>query len=135
MISLHIAKWLDDEGFGTLENNIFWETMPVTSAGDDAAGLWVVTRGSAIDKRNFQRQSVDIYHRSSNKLAGQVLEDILEKLWETIGEVCTLPAVPPYSDTIYTNVRFNPTSSVENAGVDSQGWVVRVISVDVAFNK
>jgi len=134
MISLHIAAWLAEEGFGTLDQDIFWEEASLDSKGIPKNGIWVVERGTPYT-RLVKRQAFDIYSRYSNKLTGsQKLEGILERLQEAYGDVCTLPAVPPYSTTTYENVMLQPTSGIENVGTDEQDKVVRVISGEVQFN-
>lgn len=136
MITLHIAKWLDDEGFGTLDTDIFWEEAPISADGKPKDGIWVVSRGAALSRFNTTTQQFDIYSRFKNKLTGsQILEDILEKLKEVYGDVCTLPTVTPYSTNEYFNVRLRPTSGIENVGSDDQDKVVRVISAEVQYNK
>lgn len=135
MISLHIAKWLEDEGFGTLDQDIFWEEVALDPNGKPYDGIWVVTRGSALNRFNTTTQQFDIYSRYANKLTGSLkLEQILEKIMEAYGDVCTLPTVPPYSLTIYDNVRLRPVSGIENVGSDAQDKIVRVISAEVQYN-
>lgn len=134
MVTLHIAKLLEDNGFGTLDQDIFWEDMPLDAQGDPIDGIWVVARGSALTRINHTVQSFDIYSRSSNKLASsKKLEDLLNYLQQAYQEVCDLPTVPPYSMTEYTNVRITPVSGIENVGVDEQDKVVRVISGEVRY--
>jgi hypothetical protein len=135
MISLHIAKWLEDEGFGTIDQDIFWEEVPLDPNGKPYDGIWVVTRGSALNRFNTTTQQFDIYSRYANKITGSLkLEQILEKIMEAYGDVCTLPTVPPYSLTNYGNVRLRPVSGIENVGSDAQDKIVRVISAEVQYN-
>lgn len=134
MVTLHIAALLAQEGFGTLDQDIFWEDMPINAQGDPIDGLWVVARGSALSRFDTTTQAFDIYSRSSNKLeSSKQLEDILEFLKDAYGEVCELPTVPPYSLTEYIEVRLRPVSGIENVGVDEQDKVVRVISAEVQY--
>lgn len=136
MIALHILKLLENEGFGTIDTDLFFEEVPLDSAGKPKQGVWIVERGTDISRLTHQTQNFDIYSRYTNKLTGyKKLEAILDFLQEAYGDVCELPAVPPYSSTVYENVRIEPTSSVENAGVDENGKVVRVISGIVRYDK
>ena len=133
MISLHISKWLEQEGFGTLDTDIFWEDVPLDSNGEPKEGVWVVTRGSA-ENRNVNLQQFDIYSRYANKLTGsRKLENILQRIKAAYGDTCELPTVPPYSLTEYYNVVFNPISGIESVGVDEQEKVVRVISGTIQY--
>ena len=136
MIALHILQLLEDEGFGTIDTDLFFEEAPLDSTGKPKQGVWIVERGATVTRFNHQTQNFDIYSRYTNKLTGyQKLEAILDYLQEAYGDVCTLPAVPPYSSTVYENVRITPTSSVENVGVDENNKIVRVISGTVTYER
>lgn len=135
MITLHLAKWLEQEGFGTLDVSIFWEEASLDSKGKPKDGIWVVTRGAAINRVVTTRQAFDIYSRYTNKITGSLkLEAILEKMKETYGETCALPTVPPHSLTVYNDVRLVPTSGISNVGTDDQEKIVRVISGEINYN-
>lgn len=136
MISLHIAKLLADEGFGTLDTDIFWEEAPLDQQGNPREGVWVVTRGAAVDRLTNGYQAFDIYARYANKLTThQKLEDILEYLKEAFSEVCDLPLVPPYSMERYIDCSIQPTSSVDNVGTDENEKIVKVISGEIRYKK
>lgn len=136
MVTLHLLKLLEDNGFGTIDTDLFFEEAPLDANGVPKQGVWIVTRGSEVTRLNVGNQNFDIYSRYTNKLTGGIkLENILTFLKEAYGDVCTLPTVPPYSLTEYYNVTITPTSGVENAGTDEQDKVVRVISGNIRFNK
>lgn len=134
MIALHILKLLEDEGFGTIDSDLFFEEAPLDGQGKPKQGCWIVERGTSVNRFSTQTQNFDIYSRYTNKLTGyKKLEAILNYLQEAYGEVCELPAVPPHSSTVYGNVRIEPTSSVENIGTDVDNKIVRVISGVVRY--
>lgn len=136
MVTLHIAQLLADAGFGTLDESIFWEDMPVDTKGKPKSGLWIVPRGSQLSRLDTHYQAFDIYSRHTNKVtSSKLLEDILDYLQEAYAEVCELPVVPSYSTTRYYDCRIQPTSGVENVGTDEQDKVIRVISGEVKFKK
>lgn len=136
MVTLHILKLLENNGFGVIDQDLFFEEASLDGNGDPKEGLWIVTRGSAVNRYSVTVQAFDIYSRYANKLTGyKKLEDILHFLQAAYGEVCELPTVEPYSNTIYKNVRLTPTSGVENVGADENNKIVRVISGEVQFNK
>lgn len=136
MITLHIAKLLEDEGFGTLDSDIYWEDMPLDSQGNAKNGIWIVPRSAPVTRFATTYQAFDIYSRNSNKVtSSRKLEDILEYLKDAYEEVCELPTVPPYSMTRYYDVQLSPVSGIENVGTDEQDKVVRVISGEVKFKK
>lgn len=136
MVTLHLLKLLEDEGFGVIDTNLFWEEVPLDSNGDPLDGVWIVTRGTEISRTNVGQQAFDIYARYANKLTtASKLEDILKYLQEAYGEVCELPDVPPYSASVYSNVRIEPVSSVENVGTDENEKIVKLISGIIRYNK
>lgn len=136
MVTLHIAQLLADEGFGTLDQDIFWEDMPVDQKGVPKNGIWIVPRGAPLSRLNSTFQAFDIYSRHTNKVtSSKKLEDILDYLTSAYGTVCELPTVPPRSLTRYYDVILTPTSGIENVGTDEQGKVVRVISGEIKFKK
>lgn len=136
MITLHIAKLLDNKGFGTLDTDIFWEEAPLDTSGNPKEGIWVVSRGTELSRFTVHTQQFDIYARYANKVtSSQKLEDILEYLQTAFEEVCELPTVPPHSTTRYYDVTITPVSGIENVGSDEQDKVVRVISGEVKFKK
>jgi len=134
MVTLHILQLLEDNGFGTIDTDLFYEDAPLDNSGVPKQGVWIVTRGSEVNRLNVGNQNFDIYSRYTNKLTGAVkLENILTFLKEAYDDVCTLPTVAPYSLTEYYDVIIEPTSGVENAGTDEQDKVVRVISGNVKY--
>ena len=136
MITLSILKQLEIDGFGTIDTDLFFEEAPLDAKGLPKQGLWIVSRGSVISRLDTEIQAFDIYSRYSNKITGATkLYAVLEYLKDAYGDVCDLPAVPPYTEDTYTNVRLMPTSGVENVGTDENGKIVRVISGEVYYNK
>jgi hypothetical protein len=134
MITLSILKQLQIEGFGTIDTDLFLEEVPISTDNKPKEGLWIVTRGSAVSRFNVEIQSFDIYSRFTSKLEGHTrLAELLQWMQEAYSDVCTLPAVPPYTTSSYENVRITPTSGVENVGTDENGKVVRVISGEVYY--
>lgn len=136
MITLHILKLLADEGFGQIDTDLFWEDAPLDPQGNPKNGVWIVPRGTEVNRFTVSTQAFDIYSRHTNKVtSSKKLEDILDYLQEAFEDVCELPTVPPHSTTRYYDVMITPTSSIENVGTDEQDKVVRVISGQVTFKK
>lgn len=116
MITLHFAQLLENEGFGTLDTDIFWEKLPI-----DIDGIFVISRGGTSFINNRATQAFDIYSRHANALLGA---DKLEKIWEFVtedGVVCDLPPIPNVSHKEYKRVRIIPQSNLENLGEDEAG--------------
>jgi hypothetical protein len=136
MVTLHLAKWLEQEGFGTLDTDIFWEEVPLNSEGNPKDGIWVVSRSPVVGRIDIGVQNFDIYARFANKVTtGKKLNDILNRLRDAYEDVCTLPTVPPYSLAEYSNVTIEPTSGVDNVGSDEQEKIVKVISGTIQYKE
>lgn len=136
MITLHILKLLEDEGFGTIETDLFFENVTLDSYGKPKNGVWIVSRPSQVTARNVRVQQFDIYSRYTDKITGdKKLEAILDYFERNKQKPCVLPEVPPYSLTEYTNIRIFPLSSIENVGTDENNKIIRVISGEIRFNK
>ena len=134
MITLNIAKLLEDNGYGSIDTDIFLEEAPLNTAGVPIDGLTIVSRSTALDRFNVRTQQFDIYSRYTNKLTGFTkLEEILDLLQDSYSDVCTLPAVEEYSDKVYNNVRIRPLTGIQTVGADEQDRVVRFISATVQF--
>ena len=131
MILLHVLKFLDDEGHGTIDTDLFWEHMPL-----DKDGVTIFSRGGVITHRNSKvNQAFDLYSRHQHNTYAA---DRLEKIWETFTEkypTCTLPSVPGYSNKTYENTVIEPTTNVENLGFDEQGKTVFRLSGEVIYRK
>lgn len=135
MITLHILQLLSDEGFGTMNQDLFWDNMPINSLGKPVDGVWIVSRGAPLTRGTRTVEAFDIYSRYSNKITGSMkLNDILGFLKDNYASVCTLP-VTQGSDLVFEKVTIEPTSNIENAGVDTNGKVVRVISGEVRYKQ
>lgn len=131
MITLHILQLLEDNDFGVIDTDLFFEKL-----GLDKVGLYITSRGSSLSRGTRTTQLFDIYSRGSDDVDGmERLERVLEFLTEAEGTVCDLPAVPGVSTNVYKNVDLEPTSNVENVGLDANNRVIYVISGQVRYNK
>lgn len=136
MILLSILKQLQNENFGTIDVDLFYEEVPLEKDGTPKEGVWIVSRGSVVNRFNTEIQAFDLYSRYKNKITGAAkLYEVLNYLKEAYGDVCDLPAALPYSTKVYESVRITPTSGVENVGSDENGKVVRVISGEVYYKE
>lgn len=131
MIALHTLQLLQDEGLGTIDTDLFWETMPLNKDG-----VTIFSRGGAITKFGSRRQqNVDFYSR--HKLDTQAA-DKLEKIHELFiakYPTCTLPAVPRYSNKVYERTTILPQGNVDNLGKDEENQTVFRMSATIIYDK
>lgn len=135
MITLHLLQLLENQGFGTIGTDLYYQKAPIVS-GVEKEGMWIVDRPSATTRRNIKVQQFDIYSRYTDPVVGdRKLQAILDYLEQSSTKPCTLPTVDGYSTTQYTNIRLTPLTSLENVGTDETGKIVRVISGEIRYNK
>lgn len=131
MIGLHVLKLLEDEGLGTIDTDLFWETMPL-----DKDGVTIFSRGGAITRFGSRRQqSVDFYARDKFDTHAA---DKLEKIHELFIDkypTCTLPAVPSYSTKVYEKTTILPQGNVDNLGKDEENQTVFRMSATIIYDK
>lgn len=138
MITLHIAKLLENNNLGTLALTgnetgrlIFFEKLPLGKTG-----VYIMSRGDGLARGQRTSQSFDIYARGNNDLDGaQRLEDILTFFTEQCYPSCELPTVPGYSTNVYKNTVIVPTTNIQNVGVDSTDRVIYMVAANVIYNK
>lgn len=135
MIELSLLKKLENDGLGTIDVDLFWQEAPLDNKGNPKEGVWIVSTAPEVSRFSTDVQLFDIYSRYSNKLVGaQKLKAILDKLKDYYGDVCDLPAVPPYVMSGYERVMIEPISGIASVGSDEQDKMVYVISGTVRYN-
>lgn len=138
MISLHLLKLLENEGFGTLaltgsesNANLFFEKLPL-----DKTGVFVMSRGAPLAKGQRVQQNLDFYARGTNDIEGaNRLNQILNYFRDEGESICSLPIISGYSELEYKNVFIEPVSSIENAGQDETDRIIYVVSTTVRYNR
>lgn len=113
MVSLSLLKYLEDNGFGTIDQNLFWQKM-----GIDDDGIYISDVGGSQDRGERPSLTYTIYSRAKNDVeAYRQLEAIADFLKSSFA-VCKLPAVPPVTDYGYKNVTILPPSAIVTVGQD-----------------
>lgn len=131
MITLHLLQLLEDDGFGTIDDSLFWEKLPLNKNG-----VAIFSRGGPTERgRNRQAQNFELYSRGETDLLGaDKLEKILEFMSENYTQ-CDLPIVVGKSNKLYRKVQITPTSNVQNLGQDENDRVVFSLSAQVIYRK
>lgn len=118
-ITLSLLKFLEDAGFGTIDESLFWEKL-----GVGKNGIYITDLGASQERGVRPNTAFELYSRADSdaKAFGQLLE-VLEYLTDNYS-VCKLPAVPPFTKEGFSNVTIMPTSTISNAGVDEDGHII-----------
>ena len=138
MISLHLAQYLADNGFGrvaltgseTGNDLIYFEKLPLGKTG-----LYIMSNPTPLTREQRMQQSVDIYARGRNDLEGAVkLNQVVKFLRDEYG-TCNLPVVPGYSEETYKDCVFTPEQSISNQGLDATDRVIYSVSVNITYTE
>lgn len=125
---------MQDDGFGTVDQDLQMGVLPLTAQGDPINGIAVIGRGSEVTNRNVNIQNVDFYVRNTNPLvASQTAQDILEYLKTSYADICELPPLDGYTTESFSHVTITPTSSVDFVGVDDNNGHSFVVSGEVRY--
>lgn len=132
MITLHIGKYLEVNGFGTLDitgsiksNGIYTEFLDTGKTG-----ITLYSRGSSIERGKRIVQAFDIYSRGTNNAQGyQVLESVIEFIENSYNDQCSLPTPIMMGATTLSNKKYNKIvietiSNIENVGADATNRVI-----------
>lgn len=128
MITLGILKRLEDNGLGTIDENLFWEKLTL-----DKVGVYITSIGNNRTRGQRRVQSFTIYSRGANDVSGyKKLKQIINFLNSSY-EACTLPAVPPIYTEPIQNVTIMPLGTIENAGLDSHDRIVWSVTGEIIY--
>lgn len=124
MITLQILQLLQDNGFGTIDIDLFWEKM-----GLGKAGVYISSLGEANTRSVRHAQTYELYSRGDSDVSGyKKLLDIVEFLNSAYRNTCSLPSVQGSNgETIaeeLSNVAILPLSSISSNGLDGQGRTI-----------
>lgn len=130
MVSLSLLKFLELNGFGTIDEDLFWEKLGLN---DD--GIYITDLGASQERGGRKSLSYQIYCRGKNDVeAYQKLQAVADFLTASFA-VCELPAVPPITDYGYSNVTIMPPSALLSLGEDINGRVLYSITGQLYYGE
>lgn len=122
MITLSLLKFIENNGLGVIDQNLFWQKLTL-----DKVGIYIADIGQTKERGGRNIVQFELYSRGSNDVDGykrlQAILDLLNNNYV----VCNLPSVQNGSQTItegFSNVTIMPPSSISNYGLDSQGRII-----------
>ena len=84
MVTLSFLKLLQDNGFGTIDQNLFFQKLTL-----DKNGLYIADIGDPITRGQRRTQSFELYARGVNDVLGyKQLTDVLNCLKNSYSDVC-----------------------------------------------
>lgn len=122
MITLSLLKFIENNGLGVIDQNLFWQKLTL-----DKVGIYIADIGQTKERGGRNVVQFELYSRGSNDVDGykrlQAVLDLLNNNYV----VCALPSVQSGSGVItegFSNVTIMPPSSISNYGLDSQGRII-----------
>lgn len=119
MITLSLLKYLEDNGFGKIDKDLFWQKLTLGKTG-----IYITDVGNTQERGALKSQIYTLYCRGKSDVDGyKKLSEIVDFLNDSFG-VCQLPAVPPVTEHGYENVTIMPLSSISSNGLDSNDRII-----------
>lgn len=122
MITLSLLKFIENNGLGVIDTDLFWQKLTL-----DKVGIYIADIGQTKERGGRNVVQFELYSRGNNDVDGykrlQAVLDLLNNNYV----VCNLPSVQNGSQTItegFSNVTIMPPSSISNYGLDSQGRII-----------
>lgn len=121
MITLSLLQYLSDNGFGTIDQDLFWQKLSL-----NRKGVFVLDIGQPQDRGMRRTQRYELYSRGINDIDGyEKLVQIIDFLNAHYGDACTLPKAGVYDGSqAYENVTIMPLSTPTNVGEDANGRII-----------
>lgn len=134
MIALSLLKLLQDNGLGTIDQDLFWQKM-----GLGKSGVYISSIGDARERGALKSQTYELYVKGDSDVSGyQKLLSIVEFLNNSYSSVCTLPAVQrpngEYVTEGFSNVTIMPLSTISSNGEDENGRVIWSATGQLIYN-
>lgn len=122
MITLSLLKFIENNGLGVIDQDLFWQKLTL-----DKVGIYIADIGQTKERGGRNVVQFELYSRGNNDVDGykrlQAVLDLLNNNYVA----CALPSVQNGSQTItegFSNVTIMPPSSISNYGLDSQGRII-----------
>lgn len=136
MITLSLLKQMQTDNIGTIDTDMFHLEIDIDGQGTARNGLWILPRGGGVSRFSVNIQPVDIYVRHTDKnIAYKKAKEVLDYLKDSFSEICTLPNYPPIFTETYSNVKIEPTSSVEFLAKDENRKHIFVVSGEIRYEE
>lgn len=131
MITLSFLKLLENEGFGTIDVDLFYQKLTL-----DKEGLYIADIGDGNERHSRDTQSYELLARGANDVDGyKLLTDIRRFLVNEYQNICELPSVPPITTKVYTNVELSKPSTITNVGLDAQNRIIYSMTGTIIYKE
>lgn len=127
MITLNLLKLLEDNGFGKIDKNLFWQKL-----GLGKIGLYISNISVNGERGKRRVQHYEIFSIGKNDVDGLKQIEAVAKLLKESYAINELPEVKGICEAV-RNVAILPPSTVSNVGENEQGRIVYSISGEIIY--
>jgi hypothetical protein len=131
MVTLAFLKLLQDEGFGIIDVDMFYQKLTL-----DKKGIYIADIGESIERHSRDSQGYELFARGVNDIDGlKKLQAIRSFLVNEYQNICELPAVPPINNQGYTGVHLSKPSTITNVGLDAQNRIIYSMTGSIKYKE
>jgi len=131
MITLSFLKLLENNSFGTIDIDLFFQKLTL-----DKTGVYITDVGDPVARGSRDTQSYELLVRGKTDVDGyKTLKAIRKFLIQAYSSQCTLPAVPPISTEDYTNVELSRPSTITTVGLDANKRVIYSMTGTIIYKE
>ena len=139
MITLAIMRQMatDCPDSLAIDDNFFWEELPLQRDGKPAEGVWCITRGGSAANTPHginQKTTIDFYVAYNNKMTAESYQAIIAEWIRSNRAICELSGTIGDNSYYFTNIRIAPETTPQNSGATSNGNIVKVASATVVYD-
>ena len=119
-----------------IDENLFWEELPLQRNGKPASGVWLVTRGgNAGDAKGRNlHTTVDFYVALANKPKTEAVHQQILRWIIANPCFCELSGSVGGTTYAFSNIRLRSTTTPQNYGATDNGLIVKIASAEVIYD-
>lgn len=137
MITLSFLKLLEDEGFGTIDVDLFFQKETL-----DKKGVFIMDIGDPSERHSRDTQSYELLARGKTDIDGKYrLGQIRKFLINNYQNICELPSVSVIIEgqnvviPVWENVELSKPSTITNVGLDAQNRIIYSMTGQIIFKE
>lgn len=134
MIDLAVCMALQNEGYGTYGQNLFFGTSPILDTGTVTSqeGIWV--NANTVDiSGDLYTDQITISSRHNDVLTqGRLMLRLLNLINNTLPHYCRLTC-QPITDITYESIRTHPATAIDLDAIDHEGHWVKSIRFQIDY--
>jgi hypothetical protein len=137
MITLSFLKLLENNNFGTIDVDLFYQKLTL-----DSKGVYISDIGDPVAKGSRDTQSYELLARGSTDIDGRYkLSQIRKFILANYSSICELPSMSVQiegQDVIipdYKNVELSKPSTITNVGLDANNRIIYSMTGTIIYKE